>query len=143
MEQEQFMPFVFERLNTPERQAEFRDLKVISPLTRKLADPELMSGWVVDRERGWYFMCLGGGAAEMPYFFVLADKDGAVLNAHGRVKHLKGPSAGTVDITWTIELLNVDELTELLREALMVLAPARVPEKVTGVRIEFGTSRGI
>jgi hypothetical protein len=116
------MTFEMEAIENSAQQAEVAALGLNSPFT---SGPASIRRWLVDRDRGLYFINLGGGG-ERPYFLVLADRNGVLLQAEA-AEEADGdfaPNAATV--SWSFnsivipkrEAERVDEILALLRESL-------------------------
>lgn len=119
------MSFVVEEIKTAELIAEFESFGLKDPFNGQPAHPWR---WVVDRERGWYFVHLGGGASEMPSFLVLFNRAGVVVDIQGQ-ERAKGPRLPkSVEVWWTLEGIVIPkqhanragELMGLIEEALTV-----------------------
>jgi hypothetical protein len=70
------MSFVAEKIETPAQIAEFESFGLKDPFVYQ---PLRASPWAVDRQRCWYFVNLGGGASEMPWFLRLFNHAGLEL----------------------------------------------------------------
>lgn len=117
------MSFAVEKIETPAQVAEFESFALKDPF-RHL--PLRRSRWAVDRERGWYFVSLGGGASEMPWFLRLFNREGLVVNIHGRQRAKGEMKPKTIEVWWHLERIEIpkqhatraDELLQLITEAL-------------------------
>jgi hypothetical protein len=136
------MAFVIEKIESAKQRAEFESLRLISPITRQ---PAKLGRWVVDRERGLYFVNFGGGAAEMPYLLALAEQGSVVLQAEGR-EQSKGPIVPNgVDVSWNVQSITIakseasraDQLLKALRDALLAYGSLGNPDVVKSVRINM------
>jgi len=110
------MTFVTEKIGTDEQRAEFAGLGLISRITRR---PAQLSEWVVDRERGLYFVNFGGGAGGAPYFLALADKDGLVLDAQAYEKSDGPYRPKGVEVEWTVESIAIPQRAAILAKDLV------------------------
>lgn len=115
--------FVVEKVETPEQLAEFESFQLKDPFRHLPLRP---SRWVVDRERGWYFINLGGGASEMPWFLRLFNRAGLAVNIDGRCRAVGKMKPKSVEVWWHLESIEIpkehasrtDELLQLIVEAL-------------------------
>jgi len=117
------MTFEMEKIQTDAQRAEANALSLKSPFTSGQA---AIHEWLVDRERELYFINLGGGGPDRPYFLVLADRSGVVLRAEGREKSEGRYMPQGITVAWNIESLAIPkkqsarsgELLALFSEAL-------------------------
>jgi hypothetical protein len=117
------MSFIAEKIQTPQQIAEFESFALKDPFRHEPLHPFT---WAVDRERGWYFVNLGGGASETPWFLRLFNREGLVVNMHGRQRASGPRQPHSVEVWWNFELIEIpkqhatrtDELLQLITEAL-------------------------
>jgi hypothetical protein len=98
------MAFVLETIDSIEQRAEIVALGLKSPFNSQPL--ELCRRWV-DRARGLYFMNLGGGGSEKPWYLVLADRGGPVLEARGWEWASDPMLPETLEVKWNIESLAI------------------------------------
>jgi hypothetical protein len=117
------MSFAVENIETAAQVAEFESFALKDPFRH---EPLRASPWAVDRQRGWYFVNLGGGASEMPWFLRLFNREGLDVQIRGRQK-AKGPrQPNSIEVWWALERIEIpkqhaartDELLQLITEAL-------------------------
>ena len=75
------MTFLLEAVDTQARRTECASLGLISPPTMKPYHEDYK--WVVDRERGLYFVNFGGGYSEKPWSLALVVKGVVSLKPKG------------------------------------------------------------
>src|SRR4051812_48938670 len=97
------MAYVLEEFTSPQQQAEFAQLNLASPFT---SGPAVVRAWLVDRERGLYFINLGGGG-ERAYSLVLADRNGVLLRAQGERRATGQFVPKGVDENWSISSASI------------------------------------
>lgn len=139
---EAHMTFVREEIDTAERRQERDGLHLVSPVTRSSFDEPR---WFVDRERGLYFVELGGGGPEIPFVFGLADKTGVLLEAQARAETVGEYHKKNIDLTWHLSRIKIrkeyaaraDELLARLREALESYGLAGNSTVTKSVRVEL------
>jgi hypothetical protein len=115
--------FVAEKVETTDQLAEFESFQLKDPFRHLPLRP---SRWAVDRVRGWYFVNLGGGASEMPWFLRLFSRAGLVVNIHGRYRAVGEMKPKSVEVWWHLESIEIpkqhasrtDDLLQLIVEAL-------------------------
>src|SRR5690349_4051320 len=117
------MAFANERIDTPEKRAEFDALRLISPATGR---PPEQRVWAVDRERNMYFVSLGGGFGDIPELFALVARGQQIIVAG--TQEVTGTFADrNLQIEWTISevrfpkalAVDIELYLQWLREALI------------------------
>jgi len=140
------MTYILETIVTPEQRAEVARLALASPFT---AGPAVVKEWLVDRERGLYFINLGGGSLEMPYFLVLADRTGVLLMAEGE-RHTTGPVVPRgLEESWEIKGISIPrsfanrngEILAMFREALQAYGSLGDPDRARSVNVRLGSAK--
>ena len=137
------MGFVKENITTDEDKARFNEFGFINPATRQPIEIIGNYGnWVIDRKRNFIMTALGGGAHEVPYFFVLILPEGRVCFEGFR--KVTGDGPGTQEIWW--ELIRVDipaliqsrklEILDLIKEALNAYHEVGVSKWVKAVHVQ-------
>lgn len=117
------MSFIAEKIETPEQRKEFESFALKDPFRH---EPLMPFTWAVDRKRGWYFVNLGGGASEMPWFLRLFNRNGLIVNMHGRQRASGARQPKSVEVWWNLERIEIprqhatrtDELLDISIEAL-------------------------
>jgi hypothetical protein len=118
------MSFVTEGIDTPAQRAEFESLGLKNPFTQAPLRPWR---WAVDRERGWYFVSLGGGG-EIPWLLRLLNREGVDVVVHGRQRSAGDRLPHAIETWWKLETIRIPrqqaaraaEFLQLIREALEV-----------------------
>jgi hypothetical protein len=135
------MAFINEAIATAEQIAEFKSFGFISPLTKRPHEPQR---WAVDRVRQLYFVSFGGGISELPYFFALIQKGGAVISIRG-VNRTKGGADRRVKVWWTLDEVHVvggnsippRQVVEWIREAFEAFGYLGRPERTKAVHVSI------
>lgn len=136
------MAFQIEPIDTPERRAEFDAFKFTYPLSQT---PLESRRWVVDRERGLFFVNRGGDAFELPYLLCLVTNEGARINCEGTMDAKGNAYPDGAVIKWIISSVQIpkelagrsEEILAWLHEALMLYGNLGDPEitKRTSVKL--------
>lgn len=129
------MAFVVEKIVTREQRAEFGAFQVTYP---DAPIPLEARSLVVDRDRDLYFIGLGGGVFERPFFFRLVSKNGITVSCEARYevrgKHEIYPDG--LDIVWNVSLIQIpkvyatrsEEIVGWIREAFLAYGYLANPE---------------
>src|SRR5688572_16295654 len=141
---EKSMSYILEKVVTPDQRAELARFDLASPFTSGPAD---VYEWLVDRDRGLYFINLGGGV-DRDYFLVFADRTGSLLRAQGE-RRAKDASPGRVDEFWRLESISIpralaarkEEILSLFREALAAYGSLGDAKRAQSVSVNLGTPK--
>ena len=137
------MAFQIEAIDTPEKRAEFAAFNFTYPLSHTPLDARK---WVVDRERGLYFVNRGGGSPrEVPFFFSLVTSEGTRINCEGSMDAKGDIYPDGAVVTWNITLIQIpkdeaprrEEIVAWIYEALKLYGNLGNPEitKSTSVNL--------
>lgn len=137
------MTFSNEEITSPEAIREFDSLGIISPITGK--SPERWK-WTIDRERGIYFISLGGGFGEIPKVFVLVAK-GELIFLEGNSHTTGSPGKGNEEIWWKIHdikipslmLSHAEQIKQWICEALVIYGSYYDDEFFKAVHVDLAS----
>lgn len=122
-ESEIAMSFLSEKIESVEERAEFDSFGFTIPGS---TTPLFSERWTVDRDRGIYFVTLGGGG-EIPLFLRLVEKGGVTINLQGHERAEGDMQPHTLEVFWKITKIaiprqqasRVDEFMQWIKEALI------------------------
>jgi len=140
------MAFSLEMIQTPAQLTEFRSFAFKSPITRK---PVEKDRWVVDRGRDMYFVNLGGGSMEMPWFLVLVLKNVGVVRAEGLDRSAGEFDKKDIEVWWDITKVSMEtalrpretEIRQALQDALVAYGFLGDPGVTKAVHVKMAPTQ--
>ena len=144
------MGFVKEKITTDEDKARFNAFGFINPATRQPIEIIGNYGnWVIDRKRNFIMTALGGGAHEVPHFFVLILPEGRVyFEGFSRAKGEPHPDNRYLSINTEVwwDLIRIDipnrlfirriEILDLIEKSLDAYHKVGEPNGVKAVHVQ-------